>query len=427
MTLDAALKTINCTSCGAGLDVLGGGRVIAHICSYCGAELDVQDNYKVLAKFDGLKRPESPFQIGMIGQIHGAEYTVIGTLELTENWGGSVWKWVDHQLYSATHGYAWLTIEKGHLIFTRRYRDAIWISEAQVERAENRPSIRSGGKFFNYYETTTSKITFAEGEFTWAPRIGDRSTTVSALGDTAMLSFSQTGDEREIYRSTYLDRAEVEAGFGVATNLTPEGTHALQIFKAGENFSFTRNAALACAVGCLMLAGYMEMRPGTELAPRQSFFAQNLPQTISFDVTDATGLTQINLTGDTHNGWSYLGIELEDPEGEPLFEAGRTLEYYTGRDSEGTWSEGNNRASLLFHPETTGTYRLTLSVEEAGLWSNIGSAASQITVAIRGGLSSGFWLMLLAIGFGLTAGAQYARRAFHRMKRWGGSDWTDED
>ena len=44
------LKSVDCTSCGAGLDILGGGRVTTHICPYCGSELDAQDSYKVLRK-----------------------------------------------------------------------------------------------------------------------------------------------------------------------------------------------------------------------------------------------------------------------------------------------------------------------------------------------------------------------------------------
>ncbi len=41
---EADVHKLNCTECGAGLDVLGGGRVKSHICSYCGAELDAQDD-----------------------------------------------------------------------------------------------------------------------------------------------------------------------------------------------------------------------------------------------------------------------------------------------------------------------------------------------------------------------------------------------
>ena len=44
MSLGPHLKSIDCTACGAGLDILGGGRVTVHICPYCGTALDALDS-----------------------------------------------------------------------------------------------------------------------------------------------------------------------------------------------------------------------------------------------------------------------------------------------------------------------------------------------------------------------------------------------
>ena len=75
---------LNCTQCGAGLDVLGGGRVKTHICSYCGSELDAQDDYKVIQQFRDMIRPRSPFDLGMKGELWGTEFTIIGTIGWNE-------------------------------------------------------------------------------------------------------------------------------------------------------------------------------------------------------------------------------------------------------------------------------------------------------------------------------------------------------
>ena len=91
MSLNPDLKSINCTACGAGLDVLGGGRVTTHVCAYCGTQLDALDNYRSLQKFDQLNRPDSPFAIGMRGTLWGVDYTVIGTLQHEERWGPRSW------------------------------------------------------------------------------------------------------------------------------------------------------------------------------------------------------------------------------------------------------------------------------------------------------------------------------------------------
>jgi len=95
--------------------VLGGDRVVVQICPYCGAELDAQYNYKTLRQFKDLKRPKTPFSIGMTGALFGADFTVIGLMEHSERWGGRFYTRVDHRLSSPIHGYAWLTMEAGHL------------------------------------------------------------------------------------------------------------------------------------------------------------------------------------------------------------------------------------------------------------------------------------------------------------------------
>ena len=121
---EAETLKLNCTQCGAGLDVLGGGRVKTHVCSYCGAELDAQDDYKVIQQFRDMKRPDTPFDLGMTGTLWGAEFTVIGTMAWAEYYAGKSWHWVDHQIFSPTHGYAWLTVENGFVTFARKSREA---------------------------------------------------------------------------------------------------------------------------------------------------------------------------------------------------------------------------------------------------------------------------------------------------------------
>lgn len=434
MSLNPDLKTINCTACGAGLDVLGGGRVTVHICAYCGTVLDTLDNYRALQKFDLLKRPDSPFKIGMSGQLFGVSYTVIGTLEHEEVWGARRWTWIDHQLFSPTHGYAWLSLEDGHLTFSRRYRKPVsWMSEAWVERAEVQPQVRAGGEIFKYYDTCSSAVIYAEGEFTWAPKAGEKTTTVSAMSETAMLSFSQTGREREIYHTVYLQASVASQGFGISIGFTPRGTHALQQQKAGGNARFLSVAGLGAMGLCLVLALFMTSQNGETLSAPQRYSLEHLPVEIPFDVRQPGRLTRIDLRGDARNSWGYFAVELEDPEGEVLFESGRTVEYYQGRDKDGNWSEGSNSATLAFFPPVAGTYTLSLDLEEGGSW---GPQAKDVFLTnrpmrslelrIRNGVSSGFWLVVLALGFGAIGGLPLMRRFLHNKARWRGSDWVDE-
>ena len=434
MSLGPHLKSIDCTACGAGLDILGGGRVTVHICPYCGTALDALDSYRALRRFNDAERPETPFPIGAKGRFHGVDFTVIGLLQHREYWQGEAYIWLDHQLYSPTHGYAWLTVEDEHLVFSRRFRGRGWMSEQQVEASNFPPEVTIGGERFRYFETSTSTVTYAEGEFTWAPSKDERTTEVMAISDEAGMGFAQTGTERETYRMTYVAPEDAAVAFGGETGLKPRGVHALQPFRAGPNHGFLTRAAFGFAALSLVIGGMLAARPGEAVITDKRISVTDLPVEIPFSIDRPGRLARIMLSGDADNSWAYFVIELEDPKGEPLFEAGRTVEYYHGSDADGRWSEGANGASLTFRPDVAGEYSLALSVEESGVWKGdlpsgreTWTEISGIGLDIRSGLSSGRWMVVLALAFGLVGGYPLLRTYWHQKRRWSGSDWTDED
>ena len=441
MSLSATSTTVNCTSCGAGLDVLGGGRVMVHICPYCGAELDAQDNYTVIAKFDGLKRPDSPFRIGMAGKIKGVDYTVIGTLEYTERYRGQTWRWIDHQLYSPTHGYAWLTVEDGHLVFTRRFRRPVWVSSAQVERANHPPTVTVDGTRYRYYETSDGEITFAEGEFTWAPRIGDKTTAVSMLGDNAMLAFSETNKEREVYRSELLDTGAVAASFGVTNPPVPHGTHPMQPYTGGSNDRFMRIVALVAMVACFALAAFFDTRTGREIGTAIEVQARQLPLTVPIEIPDIPGPVRLTLDTTPHvtpwaaapnsNRWSRLDVQLLTADGTPARNAPSRARVLIGGQGEGRPAARANHLEMVFPDSQSGQYLLGLSVRANGP-SAFGQTPpplteGAITIRTYGDISNGYWLYRLGIVFLIVVIISFARRWLFNYTRWRGSDWTSED
>lgn len=67
---------ISCPNCGAGLNVLGGGRVVSQICGYCSTELDTVEGYRILSKFADMPRPETPLKIGDSGKILDVDHQI---------------------------------------------------------------------------------------------------------------------------------------------------------------------------------------------------------------------------------------------------------------------------------------------------------------------------------------------------------------
>ena len=429
MTRSPDLRAINCTACGAGLDVLGGGRVATHICPYCGTALDAQADYKVIASYSGIVRPSSPLRPGMSGQIDGVTFTVIGTLGWEERYGGRTWTWVDHQVFSPTHGYAWLTVEDGHLIFSRRYRKPClpdFITSATVERAETRPDITSEGETFRYYETSTAEITYAEGEFNWTPKVGDRATVVSCLGPDTMLSFEESATEREVEVSTWLPPAAY-AAFGAEAPRHVSRNHPLMPYPQRHMPKFYMTVPLVLAVLSLFLGILFGAAKGTQVARVADLPVSGLPLELHFTITDTARLAEIEVWTDVTNAWAWFEVGLTDPDDTPVFEAGREVGFYSGRDNEGTWTEGTRRTRIRFHPETPGDHVLDLALAESERDTPGGALASRVTVTVTEGLSTGWWLFLLTAVFLAIPLLVFLRAGLANTRRWSGSDWTDED
>ncbi|QPH54611.1 DUF4178 domain-containing protein [Pontivivens ytuae] len=421
-------ESFNCTNCGAGLSVLGGGRVRAHVCSYCGAELDAQDGYKVIAQFRDMPRPESPLAIGMTGEVYGVPFTVIGTIAWRERYGGRTWTWVDHQVFSWTHGYAWITWEDGHLVFTRKIRDLpapAFISARTIENAESRPAAHLGRTRYRYYGSGRPEATFIEGEFNYTPKLDEDSFYVSLMGDDQMLTMRETGKEREYELSRHLDRAATFASFRIAAKdwRRPSGVHPLQAFRRSSLALFARNLTLAGAAAAVVLS-FALGAAGTRIAQSGEVSVRN-PLTLPFEVTAPQGLTEISIWSDVSNSWAWYEVELYDAEDEPVAAFDDGMGYYFGRDSDGRWTEGSRwaRAHLLLPP---GNYTLEMAQSEAAVDWQGGQLAQRMAVEVTQGKPATRWLWYLAFAFLAVGGGMLVQRTIHNTRRWSGSDWSDD-
>ena len=425
---DATLKTINCASCGAGLDIFGGGRVRAHVCGYCGTTLDANDNYKALKKFSDAARPNTPFALGMKGRLLGVEFTIIGTLGVEEKWGPDRWTWVDHQVYSPTHGYAWLTLEDtGHLTFTRKLRSApspAFMTQRTVNNLEIRPSASFGGRNYTYYDSGNRSITFAEGEFHWTPKKGERSSTVSLAGGEKMLTYVEGPSEREVELTEYLEPAAVYRSFGARKSRT-RGVHILQEYAPTPGEGLRSAVAGGLALICFGVGAFMNAAE-SRVATRVEASFSSFPVEIPFQVGNPDLLVSVSLWSDVYNSWAEFDIEVEDPEDEVLFETARGVEFYQGYDG-GTWTEGSRSTDLTFRPTIAGEYTLTLSGPLSEVDWKGGTPASKVRLSISENIYATFWTGIAGVLLVLLAVIPVIRRLLHHKLRWWGSDWSDDE
>ncbi|WP_179380628.1 DUF4178 domain-containing protein [Jannaschia marina] len=420
-----ATRSINCTNCGAGLEVLGGGRVTTQVCGYCGAALDANDAYRVLEVWDGMERPSSPFRLGMSAEIDGATYTIIGTLGMQEEYKGRYWDWVDHQLFSPTHGYAWLTVEDGFCVLTRKLRDGPmgeFLTPTEVRRASSPPRVAWKGTSYRYYSTTNWETNYVEGEFNFRPSRGRRGTTVSVMSDDpkdGMLHFlmPEGGDEREIERSHLWP--EAPAAFGVDRAPRPHGQHPLQDIRPTFGpFMIAWFAGLS-VVSVILAFVVLAIQPGpTRL---YSGAPTEIPSELGFTVTDTSKPASLVLRQSLNNAFAGYEVKMTGPDGKVLADTYREISYYSGGSGDDAWSEGSRRQSLNFVPEATGDYTVAVTRDESA------THPANLRITFEEGRRNSFWLWAVALLFAVVAIAIPFFGLSRRAGRWKGSDWHSED
>ncbi|GAB5448669.1 DUF4178 domain-containing protein [Gymnodinialimonas sp.] len=421
----AALGSVNCTSCGAGLSVLGGGRVLSHVCGYCGAVLDAQDNYKEVDNIGKRNHPDSPVQIGQTLTLEGVEFTVIGTLGIVERYGGQTWKWVEHQIFSPTHGYLWLNVEDGQLTYSRKVRDfnmGHWLSASTVERSEVPPTRQYQGEKYRYYDMSVTQIDFMEGEFNWVPKLGEKKNVVNLLGPDAMLSLVKSQTEREVELTRLLPRAETakDLGFDESALGSVRKKHPLAPYTPLPEEGLLRKVCAVVAICALILGGLFYINIGREVLVTDAMPLPSLPQTFEFQIEDTAQLVRLRFDTTINNQWNTFGTEVRGPNGDVVLTAERTISYYSGRSGGESWSEGNRSGDILFRPSEAGTYTASLAVTQ-GSSTTVGDVALRISE----GKPTAFWLMALAVIAGLGWLLLTGRRAMHSKLRFSGSDWND--
>ena len=428
--MTAEIRAINCPTCGAGQTVPGGGRIRTHVCPYCGSALDALDDFRLLARYDRMSRPAGAMDLGRTGRIRGVEFTVIGIAGWVERHGGRSWRWTDHQVFSPTHGYGWITREDtGHWTFTRKLRayPRQWLSPTAVEMAETRPRLWVDGQRMAYYETSLARIDFLEGAFNWLPEIGTQvqSVTLVGIGRMVTLTGFDARTEREIEQTRLLDPDERES-FGLGEE-RPRGRHPLQAGRTWRHHDFVMGMSAAFLVLALV-TGIIARGAGADaLASTGPVAVQDLPVTLEFDAPARARLFRLQLDTDLSNGWAYFNVGLEHVASGDELEAGRDMAFYWGRDADGRWSEGSNTGRLVFPAGAPGPYRMTIDMPEYGSGETGNERTNTVVEARVIGLRFSWRPLLAAAGvFALMAGATFLRETWRHQRLLTGSDWTED-
>jgi hypothetical protein len=415
----AAAKTgevIRCDSCGKPWEGVRVETTEMIVCDACGANLKLdQAQTKVVAKNQG-KKPAFTFEVGTPLTLEKTRYEVMGRLYYVERDESGQYPSYEYVLHNPEEGYLWLSEENGHFTISRPFHQ-------QVNQTSSSPKSKVwvGNEAFQFYEGGSALLQWVDGALPWIAAAGEKTDYVHLIKPPEYIDREATGKEVELFRGRYVSLEEMLAAVPKGTTLPkPSGVYSCQPYVPSawtKAFRWVGIVFLIINIALLIYSSETE-NPSTILDEKiesSQYEAEHLSK--PFQVKNDSAVLRLGGWASVNNSWVAVDFGVVDAEDRVVGEFFDEASYYSGRDSEGAWSEGSQRFSSYFRIAKAGEYRLLVH-GQGGSGENGPAKKEAVTLTLQTGVTMSryfIWPLLLA---GLFVCAGWGRREAFENRRW---------
>ncbi len=357
-------KGLNCPQCGAAITLRALGHAETVVCEGCHSILDAKDpNLQILQKFDviiGEVRPLIP--LGTRGRLRGADYEVIGFQRRSITVEGIRYDWHEYVLFNPYKPARYLTEYNGH------WNDISVCKELPQTAFAVATYL---GEVYKHFQSSDATTNFVLGEFPWQVRVGEQAAVTEYVKPPRVLSAEKTANEVTWSIGEYTYGADIWKSFNLPS-APPEavGVYENQPSPVSENVKGIWGAFLAFAVFLLLLLAGFDLISSKGAAFDASYrLNTGEPKgeasfvTDVFSLDDRTSNVEVTTTANVDNSWIYLNYALINNDTEQAWDFGREVSYYHGYDSDGSWTEGSQKNTVIIPSVPAGHYYLRIEPE----------------------------------------------------------------
>jgi hypothetical protein len=357
-------KALNCPKCGAAIVLRSFGQAVTVVCASCHSILDAKDpNLAILQQFEAMTRDVKPLiPLGTRGKLSGTDYEVIGFQRRSTQIDGITYYWHEYVLFNPYKGIRYLSEYNGH------WND---ISICKTLPTTDFAAATYLGEDYKHFQTSDANTDFVLGEFPWQVRVGEHAAVTDYVHPPRVLSSEKMDKEVTWSIGEYMYGREIWDTFGLPGS-PPE---AIGVFE-NQPSPLTTNvrqiwiAFAAFAIFLLILMAGFDM-----LAKKESVFNQIYTYdrreakgelsfvTDVFDLAGRTSSVEVKTYSPVSNHWIYLNYALINQDTGQAWDFGREVSYYSGYDSDGSWSEGKQNDSVVIPSVPPGHYYLRVEPE----------------------------------------------------------------
>ncbi len=412
-----AVGAMSCPNCAGSLELVAPDKTERVTCPFCNSLLDVnRGNLKFLHT---LAKIENPFvlPIGAEGVFAGdVKMKIIGAVVRSVTFEGEKYFWHEYLLYNPSIGFRWLVHSDNHWNFVEP------VNAAEITIVDN--TANYNGRTFKIFQDAPAVVEYVQGEFYWRVEQGETVRAIDYVDAPLMLSQEATNNEINWSAGTYLTNAEVEKAFGVSGLPKPWSVAPNQPFTGGFYIKYGfALLGLLCVVAIFMIPlGGLSSLVTSETITLQPTASATTPQTIFSKPFELKGSRNVKITASApvNNSYADLDVDLINEQNNEVESVNIPIEYYTGTDSDGSWTEGGQTQDATLSSLPAGKYSLRVE----GTWEKF-QEPMPVTVKVEQNVSRGvnfcFAFVILAI---LPLLALFRKFAFER-RRWKDSMFTN--
>jgi hypothetical protein len=423
-------RAVNCPNCGGNVEIRGFAHTLTAVCGQCLTVLDTSTpNVQILQRFtEKMQRFAPLIPLGHRGRFRGVIWETIGFQVRSIAVEGVEYRWHEYLLFNPFHGFRYITQYDGHWSWVTALR-----SLPTSGTAAGRRTMQYGGLAYMHFQAAQARTAFVLGEFPWAVRVGETADCDDYVSPPFMLSSETTANEVTWSQGEYIPGAELWREMQLPGAPPPaQGVYSTQPspFK-GRVKSAWRTALLLLTAWLVLLLWFGISAANKEVFRKSFLFTQNAPGehalvTDYFELGGGTSNVEVEIRTDLANDWAYFNMALINEQTGQGYDFGREVSYFSGTDSDGSWSEGNRKDDVIIPRVPAGRYYLRIEPEMDAQTLTAAGPGRQVSyeVIVRRDVAS-VWLLWLALPFLVIPPIfRSIRAANFEGRRWQESDYA---
>lgn len=404
-------KELRCAGCGNAVTLQNPASLVI-ACASCSLVNNVSPGGKLAVAFAQAQQKLRPkIALGSHGILEGNSYEVIGFIG--RSGGGDAWD--EYLLYNPAQGTRWLVCADGHWSFIKT------CSAPALATALQRNSVFHKSRTYKHFSTYSANVQSVLGEFYWRVTRGEKSDCSDYICPPYVVSCEKSEKEIVWSEGCYIDAAEIAQAFASEkTSTSGVGINQPSPEILGYVATFVISMALAVLIGIIFNLQSQHISIGRLELTKQDKTAKLVSE--PFTLKAAHGSLQIKTNTSVSNEWANFEYSLVNQGTGETRLMNREIAYYSGHDSDGSWSEGSTNDVAVLANVTAGSYVLEVNAEtENAAVENLRPMIRADISATHANSNSGnTWLLFLGLGiFPLLAAI---RKYFFEKKRWDASD-----